>query len=120
MTPAELTTIIGAVAGVIIAVLEAARRVLNHLKQVHVDLATNTRETKGAKAAAERAAEQVDWQQKATALSLEVDDLRRKLALMQSLNECLPCRLKVAEILGAAPIARRRSDPPPATQETRL
>lgn len=119
MTPAELTAIIGAAAGVIIAVLEAARRVLNHLKEVRVDLAANTKETRGAKAAAERAAEQVDWRQKATALSLEVDDLRRKLALVQSLGECLPCRLKIAELLGAAPIARRRTDPPPATQEAR-
>lgn len=77
----------------------------------------NTAETTAAKEAAQAAADQANWRQKATVLTWERDELRRKVSLIEGVPACLHCRNEIARILAEAPTPRRVSDPPTPTQE---
>ena len=94
-----------------------ADRIVADLQVTKAKIDDNTVKTELAIKVAGDALEQVDYRQQVTALSLELDDARRRLALMESLGECLPCRLRIKALLVPA-ADRRRSLAPLPTGDT--
>jgi len=109
--PTELITALGGLGLVALGLLTAFLKAWGD--KMLAELKVNTDKTHDAKVAAEKVADQMDWRQRATTLSLENDELRRQLALVQGLPDCQDCRLKIAEVLRRSPVLRRRDDPPP-------
>lgn len=107
---AELYAALGGLALIVLGLLGTVLRAWG--EKLLAELKTNTRETRAAKTAAEKVVDQVNWQQKYTSVELENDDLRRKLALVEGLPDCLDCRVKIRAVLNETPAWRRRTDPP--------
>lgn len=107
MTP-ELTAALSGLALIALGLLGTFLKAWGD--KVLAELKVNTAKTNAAKLAAEEAAEQMNWRQQATSLSLENDDLRRRIALLEGLPDCLNCRQKITAVLHASPVLRRRSD----------
>ena len=84
-------------------------RILTELASLHDDLAGTTAAIKRTIKLAEDAAERADARQQIATTTVELEDARRRLALLGSLHECLLCWLRIQSLL--VPVAERPRSP---------